>query len=1483
MYYYSELQNVIFKIFLLLFFLVYIDGKQYRVVNIAPDGFCGFHAMAYVVFGEQYRHIDIMTYVIKCFEVNPVLFRYIGLDRDDDDNNRTDEELLANHIEQLENAITTGSLPLEKQFGCGDMLALSYGLNITVFQYTDALRDKNWKCFNNSPNSLGYVCVRLKDNHYEVLLGPSSRRSAAIPSNVEYIDNLFDWQNGGLLPALDSFNFEASIINRWLNNRASIPPLYPDDNQPNIHQQSSMRPMRTHSSHRTPIPFNDFVKFSTVNCPNCQRQFDSGRALSTHKRMAHKDLYSTSSKASTTSKPSKSSIITSYREAAALSGKSSSTVGPIECQYCGQVLRHKIVLIHHLIKSKDCPGSKNYKIPHPLTVIHQDLTADASSGKSSSTVSTVIECQHCHTMFGSKIGLIAHHRRSKNCLHTKNYKVPHAMAVIDQDFIAGENAHMENFLETVNPDSRCDELLQDDDVQIINDSMDSLAFKKPTAIPYRRSGRIRSSSVQSRDSKPRDSSEIDDDEPFESQSESHSNRSHESIESYGPITRKRAKQLKRLAARANSTSENGFADECDSFEGDSDIESIEDAGQHHSTEERHLRDDFAIGVNKLRKHYGYICPKDLKSSCENYRSLVIGAKEYELNQKTLVNEKKPQELLDIVKNPEQIGLEGRPLNGGARILIEIDKRKQNREVIQPEWSWISKLDSRWHKYKDRVFQLWIKKECVFDILECTQCDSVLPVFGKFRNATICINCMNMNTKRNSEAKEKIEKHLKEMKPQPRQTNLPELSASEKAIIAPVQPVVTVIKNFLHKTKFKQECINLLRRPDTIWSSILPQVSLEKRFVVIEKTYKGMQRGMKINVTKIYTWLKYLFQNHVGFKQLQQNGALQYSEAAMKDLEKNKNDVLRNCTLSSSDSEASTDDDDDAMNSNSRGIGQTEQTADLTKNEVFCFDSNPGLYMKKRDFIKVKDNKKIAIIPDTQRMIPTYDPMVSTNMAFPYLYPHGEKSATDFGKFSPAKLLMKYELQFAQEIEKHKKWRWRFCEDSIAMMHEYARLVEMTAHAQTKGYFMRHNVGASHVPLEQLLDAFEKGPNSFGELGTSIPDMHQLLADFPNSREMWFSHRLENEAMSRDVGDANYFLTLNCEPRSWPDVRKLVYALEFGMDKKMPKDWFLRNNEEFTVMMEKYAVQVSRYLEHKVKTFLRAYFWAICGISEDENEIKDEEKKPNKESNTKKEKKTASEKDWRKSDKMLSGWYWCRPEWTETRGIIHFHIIAKLPNVIDTAIIAKMIYLGRSTRQELRAGNVKEDSVELALKYVQLGVWADRYACKFAESVASASFFNRDLDIDDRFDENDEVKLKPYTEDYRNAWKCGRPEEINCKTNPLMREYNDEDVEQFADNPVKTRNIENAKIAAVCGRHECITNICGGSADQSGNGCRFQFPHKLLKYTVCCIIPINADQVELQVLIRRTEDRVPNLNQDLLRYWRNNHDSTPLFDAGHKLR
>ena len=57
----------------------------------------------------------------------------------------------------------------------------------------------------------------------------------------------------------------------------------------------------------------------------------------------------------------------------------------------------------------------------------------------------------------------------------------------------------------------------------------------------------------------------------------------------------------------------------------------------------------------------------------------------------------------------------------------------------------------------------------------------------------------------------------------------------------------------------------------------------------------------------------------------------------------------------------------------------------------------------------------------------------------------------------------------------------------------------------------------------------------------------------------------------------------------------------------------------------------------------------------------------------------------------------------------------------------------------------------------------------------------------------------------------------------------------------------------------------------------------MKHTVAAVMQVNANQMEARIILRRTCDRVANLNRYLIRYLRSNHDVSPLIDSAHKLR
>jgi hypothetical protein len=295
-----------------------------------------------------------------------------------------------------------------------------------------------------------------------------------------------------------------------------------------------------------------------------------------------------------------------------------------------------------------------------------------------------------------------------------------------------------------------------------------------------------------------------------------------------------------------------------------------------------------------------------------------------------------------------------------------------------------------------------------------------------------------------------------------------------------------------------------------------------------------------------------------------------------------------------------------------------------------------------------------------------------------------------------------------------------------------------------------------------------------------------------------------------------------DPRAWPDVRNLIYKLENGMDSAMPADYFEKDSQKFADLLDKYAWQISVYLYRKVKLFLKAFLCDICHVSPDIN------KPPLPEHDS---------------------WFWSRVEFTATRGVQHWHCLARLPYVLDTGILGRMIHVGRVLREEIKCGNVKSRYLEQAWNSVEMGLLASRYVCTFAESISQASFFSEPMAMDE-FDPAKVLKIEDYKDAYISNYSAG---DISPSTHPIMRSYRDE--KQCDPNPYK----ETAQVAAVSCMHECILQSCGGDK-KTGSGCRFGFPKKLLKYTVPAVLQVNADEVEVQVLLRRTSGRVPNLSR-----------------------
>ncbi len=174
---------------------------------------------------------------------------------------------------------------------------------------------------------------------------------------------------------------------------------------------------------------------------------------------------------------------------------------------------------------------------------------------------------------------------------------------------------------------------------------------------------------------------------------------------------------------------------------------------------------------------------------------------------------------------------------------------------------------------------------------------------------------------------------------------------------------------------------------------------------------------------------------------------------------------------------------------------------------------------------------------------------------------------------------------------------------------------------------------------------------------------------------------------------------------------------------------------------------------------------------------------------------------------------------------HWHCLAKLPHVLDTSLLGRMIQNMRVVRQEMKCGNIKPAMKKRAWEIIEMGLLAHRYIVMFADSISTASFYSQKM-AGDEHDAEKVLSLEHYRREFVANYIKG---DINLHTHAIMRRFDDPECDS---NP----NIELAKVAAISCIHSCIAETCGG--DESGKGCRFDFTKRVLPCTNVAIMQVN---------------------------------------------
>jgi len=1484
-------------------------GIEYKVVSMPGNGFCGYSCLSYALTGDKCLYAEVVEDLLKVFFKNPQIFV-----QQTEFGRRTPN--LSVYENQMRQAIASvRGHSLSSLFWCEDAHLISFALlyDVTVFVY-DSIHRK-WYAYGDDAHK-GYICLLSSGGHFDVLEGPSGR--PPVPRQAEKLcldAQRLSWHQ---VDTVNVDRFPYTCVNKWdddevefVDSDSSSSPLrrfsYAEivrSGSPVSIDSSSVTVTKEISSSNRGV-CQETLKSQEISsvsktahsfqCSVCSRTFVSKRNLHIHCSKMHKKRAETVFEGLSNKKmqaAGDASLVTSAKP-----DTRTTSTGTFACAACSRSFltkkglhmherqKHKVTSVADLNvkhtgadnterfvscethQCNECSRVFNSKrsLRIHLTKIHKELgdtafedmvnkgmqdTAVVTSDKfvASKEAAGKFVCAACAKVFPTKQALRMHQFRKhqvSSLADVRNLKAG----------ITESSAHCD----TATRCSMCNKSFND--LHALkhhqHNKHKTVDGSRKKAVSNTKQKPVKMRMVKAQEVKPTSlasNGTSSQDVPSNSYSCCFCNKLFNSQSGLRMHMTKMHKGHSASTIQHNAQSNQETKDNTTRTRKSANKQTVPLA---HSTVESMNREvnqrNASLEITQLYKNYPplkqnmIVDDNEMHLKLKTYHDQLLG------KLSNVSTEKVTDEIREVIADLTQMKDEKRKFTWSKNDENRLNLLNTACKAlpVPSSWFWAADDKSQQGIFNEKRMEFCIQKELETKIIHCPECESTGVLVGLDQiNSAICVDCLDLKYMNNQTRKSHIDAWAK-VKPASQNyptraesghesEELPILTVGERAVIAAVHPVVTVTKNFVANKKYKQESISLLQNSQATWAKILPRTDLQNRFIVVERTFKDANKKYIIcNPHKVSQWLNYLFKNHKDYMRLNLHKQLELSEQALSALE-------RQSELAS----VVTDEDDSAGNlTEEDGIVQAAMESGLSKNEVYTFDKYPNLYLNSRQVIKIKQKGLIEVVEDDSNRRPTYT--ASANVCFPHLYPNGEMAPLDFGDYKLGKDLLKKQTLFAHKMADG-NLRWNYAEDSIHMMHQFARLTEQTVHAKV-GYYINQHPDKAHSPLQSILQAFKDGMNEDGLIDSQLPDLSAVMSRIPNSRQKWFAERLGIEAISRDLGDPNVFITLNMDPRAWPDVRQLIYRLEYGLDCEMDKNWFELNTEKYTELLDKYAPQVAIYLCRKAKIFLRAFLCGICRIPPAEVG-KDEH----------------LDSDWTLNDRYKNGFFFSRVEYTSTRGCQHWHCLAKLPNVLDTALLGRIIHNGRVVRQELKCGNICPDKTEDAWTMVEMGLLASRYATLFADSISQASFYAEDIGNDhhnsDKVIDVEQLRQE-FVDNYKNK-------NVSVDTHPIMRSFNDSACDS-------NQNVENAKVAAVSCMHHCIENICGG--DEKGSGCRFSFPKKPLRCTVPAVMQVNAEQMEAQVLLKRTCDRVPNLNRYFLKYWRANHDVTTLVDASHSMR
>jgi hypothetical protein len=184
------------------------------------------------------------------------------------------------------------------------------------------------------------------------------------------------------------------------------------------------------------------------------------------------------------------------------------------------------------------------------------------------------------------------------------------------------------------------------------------------------------------------------------------------------------------------------------------------------------------------------------------------------------------EVVEVLKDIDQVDDEKRKFTWSKEEEVRFNNLNEQTKELKARENWYWRSDKGYSRcqYNDKRMAFCVERELVHRIVHCPQCKSTGLLVGLNQiHSTVCYDCLTFNNSRSLKDKKEKNEAWDKVRPEsqdyPKRVergfeneDLPRLFPGDKAVIAPVHPIVTVKKNFLANRRLRQESISIEQDP-----------------------------------------------------------------------------------------------------------------------------------------------------------------------------------------------------------------------------------------------------------------------------------------------------------------------------------------------------------------------------------------------------------------------------------------------------------------------------------------------------------------------------------------------------------------------------------------------------------------------------------------------------------------------------------------------